>query len=81
MSPGNIIVILMSLGSASVFLALVVGMGGGDAAVMVASVASMTPAARRKARFEQLDEMTKAADDAIEARKLGRRAPHFQDQY
>ncbi len=81
MSPDSLMVILMSLGSAAVFLALIIGMGDKDAGEMVASVANMTPAARRRAQFEQLDEMTRAADDAIEARKIGKRA-HFQhDEY
>jgi hypothetical protein len=81
MSPNSIMVILMSLGSAGVFLALIIGMGDKDAGEMVASVANMTPAARRRAQFDQLDEMTRAADAAIEARKLGKRAPFQHDEY
>ena len=81
MSPDSILVILISLGSAGVFLALIIGMGNKGAGEMVASVANMTPAARRKAQFEQLDEMTRAADAAIEARKLGKRVPLQHDQY
>jgi hypothetical protein len=78
---GSLFVILMSLGSAGVFLALIIGMTDKDAGEMVASVANMTPAKRRQAKVEQLDEMTRAADAAIEARKLGKRAPFGHDQY
>ncbi len=81
MSPDNIIIILMSLGSAGVFLALVIGMNDSNAGDMVASVVSMTPAARRKARFDQLDEMTQAADASIAARQMGKRAPFQQGDF
>lgn len=73
MSPDSALIAFTSLGFASVFLALVVGMRGQDAQKIISDIAGMTPSARRKARYEQLDNMTRIADDAIEARKLGRR--------
>jgi hypothetical protein len=81
MSPSNLIIVLMSLGSAGVFLALVIGMRDEDAESIVTSFANMTPAARRKARFEQLDEMTRTADESIAARQMGKRAPFQHNQY
>ena len=39
----------------------------------------MTPNARQQARFEQLDYMTRVANEAIEERRLGKRAPLVQD--
>ena len=44
-------------------------------------MATMTLGARRQARFEQLDYMTRVADEAIEARRLGKRAPFPQDSF
>ncbi len=73
MSPDSALVAFTSLGFASVFLALVIGMGGNPQNV-TAAIGSMTPQARRRARFDQLDEMTRIADEAIEARQLGKRA-------
>lgn len=81
MSPSNLIIILMSLGSAGVFLALVIGMRDEDSANIMTSVVNMTPSARRKARFEQLDEMTRVADESIAARQMGKRAPFQHNQY
>lgn len=81
MATGSIFIILMSLGSAGIFLALVIGMTDKDAGEMVASVANMTPAKRRQARFDQLDEMTRAADASIAARAQGKRASFQQDQH
>jgi hypothetical protein len=76
MTPDSALIVFTSLGFASVFLALLIGMGGKDASEMIAGMASMRPAARRQARFDQLDEMTRMADDAIEARRLGKRGPN-----
>ena len=81
MSPDSALVVFTSLGFASVFLALVIGITGNDPADLVASMATMSPGARRQARFEQLDYMTRVADEAIEARRLGKRAPFPQDSF
>jgi hypothetical protein len=75
MTADSALIIFTSLGFASVFLALVIGMAGGNAGEMVAGIASMRPAARRQARFDALDEMTRMADEAVEARRLGKRGP------
>ena len=72
MSPDAALIVFTSLGFASVFLALVIGISGGDPEELVANIASMTPAARRQAKAEQLDYMTKLADEAINARRLGK---------
>ena len=74
MSPDGMLIAFSSLGFASVFLALIIGMTDGDPGKLVASVGGMTPGARKQARFEQLDELTRIADEAIEARRDGR---HF----
>ncbi len=76
MSPDSALIVFTSLGFASVFLALVIGIGGRDAGELIAGVANMRPAARRQARYDHLDEMTRMADEAIEARKLGKRGPN-----
>ena len=81
MSPDSALVVFTSLGFASVFLALVIGITGNDPADLVAGMATMTPGARRQAQLEQLDYMTKVADEAIEARRLGKRAPFPQDSF
>ncbi len=81
MSPDAALVVFTSLGFASVFLALVIGISGHDPADLVTGISSMTPGARRQARFEQLDYMTRVADEAIEARRLGKRAPFTQDSF
>lgn len=73
MSPDAALVIFTALGFAAVFLALVIGLSGGDIGDAVSNIAAMTPAARRQAQAEQLDYMTKVADEAIEARRLGKR--------
>jgi hypothetical protein len=65
--------VMTSLGSAAVFLALIIGMSDRDAGDMVTSFANMRPAARKQAKFDRLDSMTRLADEAIEARKLGKR--------
>jgi hypothetical protein len=75
MSPDSALVIFTSLGFASVFLALVIGMSGQNANEIMAGISGMSPSAKRQAKFEQLDHMTRVADDAIEARRLGKRLP------
>ena len=79
MSPDAALVVFTSLGFASIFLALVIGITGHEPADLVTGIANMTPSARRQAQFEQLDYMTRVADEAIEARRLGKRAPFTQD--
>lgn len=81
MSPDAALIVFTSLGFASIFLALVVGITGNDPAELVSGIANMMPTARRQAQFEQLDYMTQVADEAIEARRLGKRAPFPQDSY
>ena len=49
--------VFTSLGFAWVFLVLVIGNTGNDPADLVAGMATMTPGARRQARFQQLDYM------------------------
>ena len=73
MSPDAALVVFTSLGFAATFLALVIGISGADTEEIVSGISSMTPAARRKARINQLDYMTRIADEAIEARRLGKR--------
>jgi hypothetical protein len=73
MSPDNMLVAMSSLGFATVFLALVMAMTDSDAGELVHAVANMSPSARRAAKFDRLDTMTRLADEAIEARKLGKR--------
>jgi hypothetical protein len=73
MSADTMLIAFSSLGFAAVFLALIIGMTDRDAGEIVSSVSNMTPSARRAARIEQLDKLTRIADEAIEARRLGRR--------
>ena len=81
MSPDSALVVFTSLGFSSVFLALAIGMAGNDPADLVTSIANMTPSARRQAKFDRLNYMTGVADEAIEARRLGKRMPFPQDSY
>ncbi len=81
MSPDSALVIFTSLGFASIFLALVIGITGHHPSDLVTGISSMTPTARRQAQFEQLDHMTRVADEAIEARRLGKRAAFPQDRF
>lgn len=81
MSPDTALIVFTSLGLASVFLALVVGISGHEPADLATGIANMTPTARRQARVEQLDYMTRVADEAIEARRLGKRGPFQQDSF
>ena len=73
MSPDAALVVFTSLGFAATFLALVIGISGADTGEIVSGISNMTPSARRKARIDQLDYMTRVADEAIEARRLGKR--------
>jgi hypothetical protein len=81
MSPDAALVVFTSLGFASIFLALVIGITGHEAADLVTGISNMTPTARRQAQFEQLDYMTRVADEAIEARRLGKRTPFSKDRF
>lgn len=73
MTPDTLLVMATALGFAAVFLALVIGMAGQDAVQLASAVANLAPGARRQAQLQRLDHMTRMADDAIEARKLGKR--------
>ncbi|MGB5076492.1 MAG: hypothetical protein WBO17_03325 [Sphingorhabdus sp.] len=81
MSPDAALIVFTSLGFSSIFLALVIGISGHEPRDLVTGIANMTPAARRQAQFEQLDYMTRVADEAIEARRLGKRSPIPQDSF
>ena len=56
MSPDAALVIFTSLGFASVFLALVIGITGHHPADPVTSLANMKPDARRQAKFKQIQQ-------------------------
>jgi hypothetical protein len=73
MVGGFMLVAFSALFFAAAFLALIMVMTDRDPRTIVSAVSGITPAARRQARFEQLDEMTRIADAAIEARQLGKR--------
>jgi hypothetical protein len=73
MSGGMLLITFSSLSFAASFLALVMVMADKDPRTIASTVSAMTPSARRQARLEQLDEMTRIADTAIEARRLGKR--------
>ena len=73
MSGGMLLITLSSLAFAASFLALVMVMTDNDPRSVAATMSGMTPTARRQARWAQLDEMTRIADTAIEARRLGKR--------
>jgi hypothetical protein len=81
MSPDSALIVFTSLGFASVFLALLIGMRAQDGGEMLAGISNMTPAAKRQAQFDQLDYMTRVADEAIEARRLGKRMPADVDRF
>jgi hypothetical protein len=70
MTADNIVIVIMALGSAGVFLALVIGIGDGDVSDLASGIANMTPAARRKAKFDTLDDMIRTADEGIAARTV-----------
>lgn len=71
MSPDNAIVIFTALGFAAVFLALIIGMDKENAEQMLANISDLTPSAKREAKYRKLDDMTRLADQAIEARRNG----------
>jgi hypothetical protein len=71
MTPDTLLIVFSSLGFASVFLALVIGLADRDPRAALAAVSGMTPAAKRQARYDRLVEMTQLADEAIEARAMG----------
>jgi hypothetical protein len=48
-------------------------MSGGDAKALASSVSKMTPAARKQARIDHLNYLTEIADEAIEARRNGKK--------
>ena len=73
MSGGMLLITFSSLSFAASFLALVMVMTDNDPRNIVSAMSGMTPNARRQARWAQLDEMTRIADTAIEARRLGKR--------
>lgn len=73
MVGGFMLVAFSSLFFAASFLALVMVITDRDPRLLVEAVSGMSPAARRQAQFDQLDEMTRIADAAIEARQLGKR--------
>jgi hypothetical protein len=72
MSTDAMLITFSSLGFASVFLALIIGLADRDATKIVSAVAGMSPSARKAARIEQLEELTRIADQAIEARQSGK---------
>jgi hypothetical protein len=73
MSGGIMLVAFSSLSFAASFLALIMVMTDSSPQKIAEAMSGMTPGARRQAQFEQLDEMTRIADAAIEARRLGKR--------
>lgn len=81
MSPDAALVVFTSLVFASVFLALIISVAGHEPADLISGISNRTPAARREAQLEQLDYMTQIADEAIEARRLGKRAAFPRDRY
>ena len=81
MSPDAALVVFTSLGFASIFLALAMGITGHEPTDLVTGITNMTPTARRQAQFEQLDYMTRVADEAIEARRVGKRSPFPKDRF
>ncbi|MBK6707148.1 MAG: hypothetical protein IPG54_06535 [Sphingomonadales bacterium] len=80
MSPDTALVAITSLGFASVFLALVIGLTDGDAKSLVTSVSSLTPTARKQAQIAHLDYLTGVADEAIEARRNGKKLGRWEGE-
>jgi hypothetical protein len=78
MTPDDAVVAITSLGFASVFLALVIGMTDGDAKSLIASIANHTPAAKKQARMARLQYLTSVADEAMEARRTGKRLGRWE---
>ena len=73
MAGGLLLITFSSMFFAASFLALIMVMADKDPRSVANAVSGMTPAKRRQARWAQLDEMTRIADTAIEARRLGKR--------
>ena len=80
MSPDTTLVAVTSLGFASVFLALVIGMSDVDAKSLVSSVSNLTPSARKQARIAHLNYLTSVADEAIEARRNGKKLGRWEGE-
>lgn len=80
MSPDTALVAITALGFASVFLALVIGLADGDTRKLASAVASLTPAARRQARIAHLFYLTGVADEAIEARRNGKKLGRWEGE-
>lgn len=73
MAGGMMLVAFSSLSFAAAFLALVMVATDTSPQKLADAVSGMSPTSRRQAQFDQLDEMTRIADAAIEARRLGKR--------
>ena len=80
MSPDTALVAITALGFASVFLALVIGLTDGDAKSLVSSVTNLTPAARKQAQLAHLQYLTGVADEAIEARRYGKKLGRWEGE-
>ncbi|HEX4873666.1 MAG TPA: hypothetical protein VFV06_02095 [Sphingorhabdus sp.] len=80
MSPDTALVAITALGFASVFLALVIGLTDGDAKSLVSSVTNLTPAARKQAQLAHLQYLTGVADEAIEARRNGKKLGRWEGE-
>ncbi|MCC6478652.1 hypothetical protein [Sphingorhabdus sp.] len=80
MTADAAMVAITSLGFASVFLALVIGVTDGDAKSLVSSVANLTPAARKQAQIAHLEYLTTVADEAIEARRNGKKLGRWEGE-
>jgi hypothetical protein len=78
MSPDAALVAITSLGFASVFLALIIGLTDGDAKSLISSVSSLTPAARKQAQIAHIQYLTSVADDAMEARRSGKKLGRWE---
>jgi hypothetical protein len=80
MSPDTTMVAVTSLGFASVFLALVIGLADRDAKSMVEAISNLTPAARKQAKIDHLEYLTGVADEAIEARRNGKKLGRWEGE-
>ncbi|RDV05939.1 hypothetical protein DXH95_00315 [Sphingorhabdus pulchriflava] len=80
MSPDATLVVCTALGFASVFLALIIGLSDGDPKALVSSVSNLTPSARREARIAHLQYLTGVADEAIEARRNGKKLGRWEGE-
>lgn len=80
MSPDATLIAFTSLGFASVFLALVIGLSDRDAKSLATSVANLTPGARKRARIDHLNYLTSVADEAIEARRNGKKLGRWEGE-